>query len=445
MSIKDKSAAVNIVGSGIMGLSLVLELLQDGYTDIHLFDRKNYNLNGYLYSKGCDSASSDINKVFKTDYGTRTHYQEMAETSQATFMEWNDQIEEEEWEGGAPVYIKTGFLSLNVNDKVLNNLNKTSIDIAGKYSIEECGLNGLAPKALDPFKFKELGKSISGVLDTTAGITIADKSCRWVLHLINKLNTNNQLKFHWGQSVKVLTTVESNQKKAIGIQTEDGIDYLAPLNVIAAGPWITELVPEANEKIEVAAGTVALFKIRDPKLEKQFNEIPAWVFSIPNGSVYGFPITNGYLKIGFRGIKFTNPKVKTSTMGNESNFPLVALEAIKGFVKEFIPEIKKVSATRLCWHADTPDSEFLISYAPAYTNNSLFIISGDSGHAFKMLGSLGKYSFRILKGQGDPKLTNIFSWNRDRFLKNNEKYQNTLDTIKMAVPSDLWIYEKHKL
>lgn len=445
MSIEDKSATINIIGSGVMGLSLAMELLEDGYTDIHLFDKKKYNLNGYLYSKGCNSASSDINKVFKTGYGNKYHYQEMAEKSLEKFLQWNEQIKTENWEGGDPVYIKTGFLNLNVDGKALTTLNKTSLDISLSASIEECKSNGLNPKSLDPFKFKESGKSINGVLDMNAGITIADKSCRWVLHLISKLNTNNQLKLHWGQSVKILTVFDVSKKKAIGVQTDDGVKHLASLNVVAAGPWVTELIPESKEKIEVAAGTVALFKVSDPKLTDQFSGIPSWIFSIPNGSVYGFPVTHGYLKIGYRGVKFTNSKVKTSSMGNESNFPLVALDAIKGFVKEFIPEIKKVSCTRLCWHADTSDSEFLISYVPNYSDNSLFIIGGDSGHAFKMLGSLGGYSLDILKSKADPKLTSIFSWNRNRSSANSLKYQHTLENTVMARPTDLWIREQHRL
>lgn len=443
MSIEDKTARVNVVGSGVMGLSLVLELLQDGYTDIHLFDRKNYSLNGYLFSKGCDSASSDINKVFKTGYGAKVHYQKMAEKSLNTFLAWNEQIKRENWESGSPLYVNSGFLTLNVPKKALMGLTAGCLDINAPGSVMECSSRGLGYRSLDPFNLSSSGKSVDGVLDTTAGLAYADKSCRWVLHLIRKLNTHSQVKFHWGQSVKILTQAIGSTKKAVGVLTSDGVKHLAPLTVVAAGPWAVELVPEAKEKLEVAAGTIALFRVNGSRLADRFKDIPTWVYSISGGSIYGFPLTSGYLKIGFRGIKFTNPEVISSTMGNEKNFPLAALDAIKGFVRDFIPEITRVSSTRLCWHADTTDNEFLISYVPHYSDKSLFIIGGDSGHAFKMLGSLGSYSLAILKGRGDPELTKVFSWDRARPEK--PRYQNKLDNTILAGPSDMWIHQQCKL
>lgn len=38
--------------------------------------------------------------------------------------------------------------------------------------------------------------------------------------------------------------------------------------------------------------------------------------------------------------------------------------------------------TRMCWYSDTPDSDFVIDYAPGYDN--MLIASGGSGHAFKV-------------------------------------------------------------
>lgn len=416
MSIHDKKSRVNILGAGVMGLSLALEMLKDGYQDIHLFDKIDYSVQGYRYSDGCDSASSDLNKIFKTDYGDKVHYTEMAERSKKSFLDWNDEIEKSNWEGGEPIYIKTGFLSLDESDK-----------------------------AGDRIKFVEDGKSVPCSLSEDVGITVADKSCRWVLHLISKSNTNNQLKFHWGREVKLLT---DDDKKAVGFQTDDLVNHLAPLNIVCAGPWVTKIIPEIDDKIETAAGTVSLIKIEDSDLHASLVDIPPWVYKCPNGgTVYGFPVSEGYLKIGYRGIKFTNRSVKTRwTKVKELNMPLIAVNEIKSFISQYIPQITKISCNRLCWHADTEDNELLVSYVPHYKNKSLFVITGDSGHAFKMLGSIGSYSLNILKGKGESHLTHKFSWERNRSgAQKVTKYEHTLEDTKMSTLNDLWILPRAKL
>lgn len=60
-----------IVGAGVFGLSTALWLARSGYKDITIFDRCDVNKNKYNPSDGCDGASADINKVFRTAYGSQ--------------------------------------------------------------------------------------------------------------------------------------------------------------------------------------------------------------------------------------------------------------------------------------------------------------------------------------------------------------------------------------
>ncbi|GMM29407.1 hypothetical protein DAMA08_021520 [Martiniozyma asiatica (nom. inval.)] len=439
MSIFNKNDPIIVVGAGVMGLSTVYSLLQQGYTNIDLFDKNDYLKQEYSFFKGCDSPSSDLNKIFRTAYGGETHYQEMANVAQRQFLKWNEQIFAENWEGGVPIYYNTGFLNITDKNELpafekqsLKNLGQNSIDISQKDAYRQAASRGLFSTAIDPFNVQKNGKLVNGVLDTTGGMVLAEKACRWVLELCMRLNTENQLKLHFGTEEGLLYKLliewnpNNQSKKCVGIITKGGFKHFSPLVIVACGPWIPQIVPEANEKMEATAGTVVLVKIDDKVAAEKYamSKFPTWSFNAREGAfgnVYGFPITNGYMKLGFRGMKFINPKgqvnsvVKTKwSEENDPNVPLFGLNIIKNFIREYIPEITKITMTRMCWYGDSEDNNYVISYCPYYTDNSLFVMGGDSGHAFKMLGILGDYVLDVLKNKGNTKLAHLWSWERER-------------------------------
>src|SRR5206468_4218413 len=49
----------------------------------------------------------------------------------------------------------------------------------------------------------------------------------------------------------------------------------------------------------------------------------------------------------------------------------------------------------ICWFADTADSDFIIDYVPS-TSSSVLVLTGDSGHGFKMLPIVGQWVDRLL-------------------------------------------------
>lgn len=60
-----------IVGAGVFGLSTALWLARSGYKHITVFDSCPLDRKKYNPADGCDGASADINKVFRTAYGAK--------------------------------------------------------------------------------------------------------------------------------------------------------------------------------------------------------------------------------------------------------------------------------------------------------------------------------------------------------------------------------------
>ena len=56
---------------------------------------------------------------------------------------------------------------------------------------------------------------------------------------------------------------------------------------------------------------------------------------------------------------------------------------------------------KLCWFADTSDSEYCIDYVPD-TDRSIICLSGDSGHGFKMMPIFGRWVVELVQKGEQP-------------------------------------------
>ena len=79
--------------------------------------------------------------------------------------------------------------------------------------------------------------------------------------------------------------------------------------------------------------------------------------------------------------------------------------AIRQLLREVFPQLsdRPLIDQHLCWFADTDDSDFIIDYVPD-TNGTLAVLSGDSGHGFKMLPIFGTFVHKLLvEGRQDER------------------------------------------
>ncbi|KAF2010109.1 FAD dependent oxidoreductase [Aaosphaeria arxii CBS 175.79] len=417
-----KSDGIIIVGAGIFGLSTAIHLAERGYTNVTLLDKNPYESTLYSYLNGCDAASADINKIIRSAYGTQTIYQNLSLHAVEAWDAWNQELRD----GGAAVppgmssedvlWINNGDLSVTDAD-VLPEFESSSIKNMEKAGYADTQLVNnneahlrLAEEKGFSARMNPFYKKLLGVMDTTGGIALADKACRFALHKAKRLGVHLFLDSNAGN---VLSTIQSPTGKVVGVRTADGKIHNAALVIVACGGWTPSLVPSLDGMAETTAGSVVIFKIPESSpLRQRFapDNFPAWAFKIgdgPEAGLYGFPVDeHGLLKIGYRGTKYTNPRVQPD--GQERSVPITrwsqdeqirqipaqAVKVIRMFTNVYLPELADLDIwlTRLCWYTDSFDNQYIIDHVPG--QEGLMVVTAGSGHAFKFLPTIGGWSWQ---------------------------------------------------
>ncbi|KAK5306646.1 hypothetical protein LTR99_002338 [Exophiala xenobiotica] len=494
--LQDKSAAITIVGAGVFGLSTAIHLAERGYTNITIFDKQPYHETRYSYFKGCDAASADMNKIFRSAYGSQTEYQSLSTEALGAWQQWNAEIASSssgnDNDNDLPpgmskddrVFINNGNLSLTDKPTLppfematVRNMNEaghadTQLITYDPRHVQMAHERGFG-FAIDPFKRKQRGRSYLGVLDTTGGTILADNACSFALHQAQRLGVRTVFGPESGtfasfirataQGTGTGTGTAHGERVVVGIRTLDGKSHHSSRTVIACGGWTPALLgPSLDSVCETTAGSVVMMKLpADLVAARRYaaDKFPSWTYKMRDGAeggLYGFPATDeGYMKIGYRGTKYTNPQVQedgrersvpitrydsrppqpgesavatqvTTTITtttdeqnltqnqnqdenqNHTQIPTQALRVIKKFIADFLPELLPVAnanngidmMTRLCWYTDSWDNHFVIDHVPGPDHENVFVATAGSGHAFKFLPNIGSWIADILEGKG---------------------------------------------
>lgn len=441
--IKNEDQPVIVVGAGVFGLSTALHLGRRGYRNVTVFDKQPYEETRYSYLKGCDAASADFNKIIRSAYGAQTEYQDLSTEALRGWRVWNDELKNgtcvpEGMKTSDRVFINNGNLSFT------NQAELPPFEVASVHNLEKAGFpntqliamnedhisiakNKNILYGMDPFNRKSEGKPYNGILDTTGGTAVADKACRVALYRAKKYGV--QFVLGPGKGEFDCFTYDSAQN-ITGIQTRDGKRHIANTVVMACGGWTPGLVRQMDGLCETTAGSV--IHLRIPTSSPLFDrfapgKFPTWTYRVrdgPEGGLYGFARDDqGYMKIGYRGTKYTNPKKQSD--GVERSVPVTrysqdeqlvqipkqAMRVMKEFLVEYLPELAAegidISFSRVCWYTDSFDNHFVIDRLPG--QSSVLIATGGSGHAFKYLPNIGNWVVDILEGIG-PERELVQKW-----------------------------------
>jgi glycine/D-amino acid oxidase-like deaminating enzyme len=354
-----------IVGCGEFGLTAALELRQRGWK-VTVLDQ------------GCvphpDAASTDLNKVVRSDYGKDLTYTEMGEAAIAGWHRWNEAF-------GTPLYHEDGFLVMTTETMKPGGFEHDSrtFQLARGHTLPRRQSDDLrrehrqwnADRYVDGY-FNPVG----GWAESGSTIAVLAAHARTLGVEIVEGATFAGLLDH-------------------GLRTRDGRQWHGDQVLMATGAWTPALLPHLREVMWATGQTVMHFRPADPSSWRA-PAFPVWAADIGRTGWYGFPASaGGIVKVANHG-----PGVRVNPLAARV-IPADAEPVFRRFLRETFPALAEAPlvAARQCLYCDTFDGDFWIDHDP--TQPGLIVAAGDSGHAFKFAAVLGALIADVVEGKAN--------------------------------------------
>ncbi|KAJ9474146.1 Fructosyl amino acid oxidase [Pseudozyma hubeiensis] len=453
-----------IIGSGVCGTSIAsyVSSLSPPPT-ITVIDRSP---DGFVSASG---ASNDLNKIIRADYTDPT-YCSLAKTA---ISRWRaDDVLRKFYHEvgvlfrsssgqGVGEYVDAGIrhahepkdlqLEVGVEGK------KRAYRLTKDEQVEEI-LSGVGKGELGE-GLQGFGASQTGYFNPRGGWAEANNATRAMLsHAITR-------------GVKVIgnalvTELILEGTKVVGVKTSTGTSLFAKNIIIATGAWTSDLLTTLTKSLSPsfpAAGgwltrssaqCVAILRLT-PAEAKRFKDTPV-VINFSSGFYLFEPVQVGeewQMKIAYHSNGFVHPKPPsgadtgtypafeasalehshspaTDHFGTaESSVPSTHLDVMLDELRKIYPSLARkenVVGTRICWYSDTLDENWILdtlNHHPALKDarvkaDNVWVISGDSGHAFKFLPVIGEL-WATVKGLQRNKWgldLKRFTWNHQQGL-----------------------------
>ncbi|KAF1851071.1 FAD dependent oxidoreductase [Cucurbitaria berberidis CBS 394.84] len=397
----DASPSTLIVGAGVFGTSTAyhLSLSHNSPTNITVLDRSPYPPH--------HAASTDINKIVRTDYTSRFYMELAYEALDA----WKTSPVLKDHDGRR-FFHESGWIMLGNEDsdlaeRIRKNFSNRGSDLTRDIAIDDeirNKWNGILKDA--DFRDPKIGK---GYWNPDAGWADAGDAVQKMMDVA----VTRGVKYECGDVQSIIV----GEQGVRGVRTTDGRIYNAEQVLLATGAWTSKLLSSVEDELGIldegriekqvtAAGVcVVHYKLTDDEYDK-LKEMPVVIYG-DRGEVLP-PAASTRL------LKFTNARSFTSTSTTISGHKLSApptrpqttvsrtlmQETLERMALKTMPDFASRTPDywRLCWDAITPSQDQLITKHPHPRLSNLYLAVGGSFHSWKFLPTIGKYVVNVLQG-----------------------------------------------
>lgn len=246
--------------------------------------------------------------------------------------------------------------------------------------------------------FRGYYNRLAGYAHSSDALRGAWEECvRLGVKFIQDENTGKVTRLVYDEGMSTSNSTVPSRRKCIGVETADGTIHFADLTICAVGAHVAHLLPEAASFVAARCWSVAHVQLN----EQETN----FLRGIPTTNVrdLGFffepdPKTRLF-KLCPLGVGYTNTREDGASLPPpeclpppQNYIPVEDERKLRHLLRETFPWMadRPFIDQKLCWFADTADSDYCLDYVPN-THNSVICLSGDSGHGFKMMPIFGRW------------------------------------------------------
>jgi sarcosine oxidase len=188
-----------------------------------------------------------------------------------------------------------------------------------------------------------------------------------------------------GAEIRTNTTVRAIEPRQNGVHVvtdSDSID--AATVVVAAGAWVSKLLPDLPVRLRATRQVLAWFEPQRPDLFDPAR-CPVFLIEGPHGTHYGFPLQAG---AGVKVAKHHHFDEMVDPDDYDRNVSSSDEAAIRAAVADYLPAANgKLNAATTCLYTMAPDGDFIIDQLPGEPR--IIVASPCSGHGFKFAPLIG--------------------------------------------------------
>ncbi|KAI8934830.1 hypothetical protein NX059_008511 [Plenodomus lindquistii] len=411
-----KSDPIAIIGGGAFGLSTAFELSNKGYTDITVFEKDEDIPSRW-------SAANDLNKIMRAEYEDDFYTNLAVEATHA----WQSPL-------FAPYFHRVGYLNC-----VSGLATQKATDTMRRF-------HAAAEKhpEMRPFLHAISGpddvRDIAGAWQFTGempgwkgyfckfdGYVHSANALRGIYRAVRKNGVRFFLGSKAGAVERIVYEGVDSSRKSVGIMTKAGRFYAAKLVVVTVGAGAHSIVPELGTEVSAKSWSVAHVRLTDDETAA-LRGIPV-TYARDLGFFFEPDPKTNLLKLCPMGGGYinTNPQTGVSEAPDDRQtfVPKEDERKMRELLRQTLPYLadRPLVEKFICWFADTADSDFIVDYVPQ-TSSSVMILSGDSGHGFKMFPIVGKWVDNLLKETDGRQSISRWRWRNHKPRAKGESFDD---------------------